>query len=45
MELKIEAQAIWDVLNKENKVALAVKFIQIEESTVLMTKRNALEGD
>jgi hypothetical protein len=39
------AQTIWDSLNKDNKVSLAVKFIEINERNVLMTKRNIHEGD
>jgi len=39
------AQSIWNVLNKDNKVALAVKFVKIDDGTSFMTKRNLLEGD
>ncbi|MFA5000000.1 MAG: IMP cyclohydrolase [Patescibacteria group bacterium] len=39
------AQTFWDSLNKDNKVSLAVKFIEIDERNVLMTKRNIHEGD
>jgi len=39
------AQTFWDSLNKDNKVSLAVKFIEIHERNVLMTKRNIHEGD
>ena len=39
------AQTFWDSLNKDNKVSLAVKFIEIDERSILMTKRNIHEGD
>jgi IMP cyclohydrolase len=39
------AQTLWDSLNKDNKVSLAVKFIKIDKRNVSMTKRNIHEGD
>lgn len=39
------AQTIWDSLNKDNKVSLAVKFIELNGREILMTKRNLHEGD
>lgn len=38
-------QTIWDSLNKDNRVSLAVKFIGIQVRETVITMRNAREGD
>lgn len=39
------SQKIWETLNEDNKISLAVKFIKINENKILITKRNKHEGD